>query len=65
MRSPAVCRDDQWWLVSRAGSVLATDPSFTSALDAFAAAAAAADRAVADLHAARRNESSGPVGGGR
>ncbi|WP_416484242.1 hypothetical protein [Streptomyces sp. CL12] len=42
-------RDGQWWLVSGAGAILATDPVFTSALDRFAAAATAADRAVAEL----------------
>ncbi|SCF77933.1 MULTISPECIES: hypothetical protein [unclassified Streptomyces] len=47
--SPAVRRDSQWWLVSSAGSVLATDPVFTGELDHFATALAAADQAVAEL----------------
>lgn len=49
VRSPVVLRDGQWWLVSGAGSILATDPTFTSALDDFAQAMAAADQAVAEL----------------
>ncbi|WEV29135.1 hypothetical protein OYE22_31080 [Streptomyces sp. 71268] len=55
-RSPVVLRDGQWWLVSRAGSILATDPTFTSALDGYAQAIVAADQAVADLRA-RESES--------
>ncbi|MCX5314763.1 hypothetical protein [Streptomyces sp. NBC_00154] len=51
VRSPVVLRDGQWWLVSGAGSILATDPTFTSTLDGFAQSMAAADQAVADLHA--------------
>lgn len=47
--SPAVRRDGQWWLVSSAGSVLATDPVFTGEMDRFATALSAADQAVADL----------------
>ncbi len=48
-RSPAIQRGDQWWLVTGSGSILATDPTFTGELDRFAAAMAAADRAVVDL----------------
>ncbi|MFE1516815.1 hypothetical protein ACFW9I_08335 [[Kitasatospora] papulosa] len=64
-RSPVVLRDGhgQWWLVSGAGSILATDPAFTSTLDDFATAVAAADQAVADLHA-RQNTPSGSGAGG-
>lgn len=47
--SPVVRRGGQWWLVAGSGSVLATDPTFTGELDRFAAAMAAADRAIADL----------------
>ncbi|MFE4826756.1 hypothetical protein [Streptomyces sp. NPDC056672] len=46
---PAARRDDQWWLVSGAGSVLATDPVFTGELNRLATALAAADQAVAYL----------------
>ncbi|MFE7623035.1 hypothetical protein [Streptomyces sp. NPDC057509] len=49
MRSPAVQLGGQWWLVGTAGAVRADDPDFVAALDALATAAAAADRAVADL----------------
>jgi hypothetical protein len=49
VRSPAVRRGGQWWLVTGSGSVLATDPTFTGELDRFAAAMAAADQTVADL----------------
>ncbi|MFI9626474.1 hypothetical protein [Streptomyces sp. NPDC052042] len=55
-RSPVVRRDGQWWLITGSGSVLATDPTFTSELDRFAAAMADADRAVAVL----RSEQGGP-----
>ncbi|MDX3583399.1 hypothetical protein [Streptomyces europaeiscabiei] len=48
-RSPAVRRGDQWWLVTGSGSILATDPTFTSELDCLADAMTAADQAVADL----------------
>ncbi|WP_042419763.1 hypothetical protein [Streptacidiphilus anmyonensis] len=58
LRSPAVLRDGQWWLASRAGAILATDPGFTGALDRFATAAAAADRAVAEL---RSRQGGSPV----
>ncbi|MET8329972.1 hypothetical protein [Streptomyces sp. NPDC005181] len=51
VRSPVVLRDGQWWLVSGAGSILATDPTFTGVLDGFAQAMTAADQAVADLRA--------------
>ncbi|MFJ7946836.1 hypothetical protein ACIQ6K_24750 [Streptomyces sp. NPDC096354] len=49
VRSPVVLRDGQWWLVSGAGSILATDPMFTDLLDDFTQKMAAADQAVADL----------------
>jgi hypothetical protein len=51
--TPAVRRDGHWWLVSPTGSLPASDPTFTSELDRFAADLAAADRAVAQLHANR------------
>ncbi|MGF1425475.1 hypothetical protein [Kitasatospora sp. LaBMicrA B282] len=47
--APVVRRGGQWWLIVGEGSVLATDPSFTGELDRFAAAKAAADRAVEQL----------------
>ncbi|MFI8456888.1 hypothetical protein [Kitasatospora sp. NPDC085464] len=47
--APVVRRGGQWWLVTSVGSLLATDPTFTGELDRFAAAKAAADRAVAQL----------------
>ncbi|ANZ14842.1 hypothetical protein O1L44_02530 [Streptomyces noursei] len=62
--SPVVRRDGRWWLVSGAGSILATDPTFTGALDGFAAAVAAADQAVADLRS-RQNGHPAPDGGGQ
>ncbi|MFE7271792.1 hypothetical protein [Streptomyces sp. NPDC057623] len=64
VRSPVVRRDGQWWLVSGAGSILATDPTFTGKLDGFAAAMAAADRAVADLRS-RQDEPLAPGCGGQ
>ncbi|MFD4505340.1 hypothetical protein [Streptomyces sp. NPDC058457] len=63
-RSPVVLRGGQWWLVGRAGSVPASDPTFTAALDDFAQAMAAADRAVADLRS-RQSEPSVPDPGDR
>ncbi|MFD9503429.1 hypothetical protein [Streptomyces sp. NPDC060035] len=62
VRSPVVLRDGQWWLVSRAGSILATDPAFTSMLDGFAEAMAAADQAVTDLRV--RQSAPPPSGAG-
>ncbi|MET8626626.1 hypothetical protein ABZW30_23185 [Kitasatospora sp. NPDC004669] len=53
--APVVRRGGQWWLITGDGSVLATDPTFTGELDRFAAAKAAADRAVAQLRADRGN----------
>ncbi|MEY9846378.1 hypothetical protein ABH940_003465 [Streptacidiphilus sp. BW17] len=47
--APVVQRDGRWWLVSRTGTIPATDPAFTQALDRFSMAVAAADRAVAEL----------------
>ncbi|MFI6948212.1 hypothetical protein [Streptomyces sp. NPDC050422] len=64
VRSPVVLRDGQWWLVSGAGSILATDPTFTSILDGFAQAMTAADQAVADLRA-RQNEPPASDAGGQ
>ncbi|WP_399890733.1 hypothetical protein ACGH7X_30125 [Streptomyces sp. BBFR51] len=55
--SPVVLCDGRWWLVSRTGSIPASDPAFTPVLDDFARAMAAADRAVADLHT-RQSETS-------
>ncbi|WP_405848492.1 hypothetical protein [Streptomyces sp. NBC_01518] len=49
--SPVVRRGGQWWLVTGSGSILAKDPTFTGELDRFATAMAAADQAIADLHA--------------
>ncbi|MFD5434791.1 hypothetical protein ACFWJ4_21885 [Kitasatospora sp. NPDC127067] len=49
--APVVRRGGRWWLVTGAGSLLATDPVFTGELDRFAAARAAADREVARLRA--------------
>ncbi|WP_224277355.1 hypothetical protein [Streptomyces sp. LS1784] len=51
--APVVRRGGQWWLITGDGSILATDPTFTGELDRFAAARAAADRAVAQLRADR------------
>lgn len=64
VRSPVVRRDGQWWWVSGAGSILATDPTFTSILDGFAQAMTAADRAVADLRD-RQNEPPAADAGGQ
>ncbi|MFF8990864.1 hypothetical protein ACF09H_13135 [Streptomyces sp. NPDC014983] len=59
--TPAVRRGGHWWLVASTGSLLASDPAFTSELDRFAADLAAADQAVAEVvashtaqHEARR-----------
>ncbi|MFE7318257.1 hypothetical protein ACFU7T_34950 [Streptomyces sp. NPDC057555] len=48
--TPVIRRDGHWWLVSPAGTMLASDHAFTAELDRFAADMAAADRAVAELH---------------
>ncbi|MGG7569189.1 hypothetical protein [Streptomyces sirii] len=48
--APVVRRAGRWWLVSPAGTMLASDPAFTGELDRFAADMAAANRAVADLY---------------
>jgi len=64
VHSPVVLRDGQWWLVSGAGAILATDPVFTSVLDKFATALAAADQAVADLRT-RQNEPPAAESGGQ
>ncbi|MFJ4007339.1 hypothetical protein ACIPWL_28320 [Streptomyces sp. NPDC090023] len=63
-RSPVVLRDGRWWLVSRTGSIPASDPAFTTVLNDFAQAMAAADRAVANLRA-RHSRSSVPDAGGQ
>jgi hypothetical protein len=63
VRSPAVLRDGQWWLVSEAGSIPATTPTFTSVLDGFAQAMAAADQAVADLRARQNDPPASDAGG--
>ncbi|MFF2819388.1 hypothetical protein ACFVT9_28180 [Kitasatospora cineracea] len=52
--APVVRRGGQWWLVSGAGSLLTTDPTFTGELDRFAAARAAAEREIAQLAPERR-----------
>ncbi|MGW3715624.1 hypothetical protein ACWD8L_00575 [Streptomyces sp. NPDC005133] len=64
LRSPVVRRDGQWWLVSGVGSILATDPTLTGALDSFATAVAAANHAVADL-LAQQDEPPAPGKGGQ
>nr|WP_078653988.1 hypothetical protein [Streptomyces catenulae] len=46
-------RDGRWWWVSGPGAIPATDPAFTSTLNGFSQAMAAADRAVTALHARR------------
>ncbi|WP_326765309.1 hypothetical protein OG978_12605 [Streptomyces sp. NBC_01591] len=62
--APVVLRDGQWWLVGRAGSIPASDSAFTTVLDDFAQAMAAADRAVACL-VIRQSGSSAPDPGDR
>nr|WP_237536799.1 hypothetical protein [Streptomyces sp. SID5785] len=52
--TPVVRRGTNWWLVSPAGTLLASDPAFTGELDCLAVDLAAADRAVADLRARRK-----------
>lgn len=54
--TPAVRRGGEWWLVTPAGSMPASDPVLTSELDHFAADMAAADRAVAKLRTERTAE---------
>ncbi|MEU2801313.1 hypothetical protein [Streptomyces sp. NPDC007117] len=51
--SPAVRRDGKWCLVVGSGSLIATDPAFTSELDRFAALMTAADQSVAFLRTAQ------------
>ncbi|RPK48694.1 hypothetical protein EES39_09220 [Streptomyces sp. ADI92-24] len=65
VRSPVVLRDGQWWLVSGAGSILASDPTFTSTLDCLAQAMAAADQAVADLRTRESEPPASDAGGQR
>jgi len=65
VRSPTVRLDGQWWLVSEAGSILATDPAFTSMLDGFAQAMTAADQAVADLRVRQSGCPASRTGGKR
>ncbi len=64
VRSPVVLRDGQWWLVSGAGSILASDPTFTSRLDGYAQAMVAADQTVGGLRA-RGSESPPQDAGGQ
>ncbi|MFC8278064.1 hypothetical protein ACFUJR_37165 [Streptomyces sp. NPDC057271] len=64
-QSPAVLREDRWWLVGDAGSVPVADPSFATVLDDLAEAMAAADRAVADLRAQPSEPSASSMGGRR
>ncbi|WP_327272313.1 hypothetical protein OG609_08935 [Streptomyces sp. NBC_01224] len=47
--APVVLRGGRWRLDCGAGSIPASDPAFTAALDDFALSMAAADRAVANL----------------
>ncbi|MFB7556117.1 hypothetical protein [Streptomyces brevispora] len=47
--APVALRGGRWWLDGGAGSIPASDPAFTAALDDFALSMAAADRAVANL----------------
>lgn len=62
--SPVVLLGGQWWLDGGAGSIPASDPAFTAALDDFALSMAAADRAVANL-LIRQDEASAVDPGGR
>lgn len=64
-RSPVVLRDGRWRLVSRAGSIPASDPAFTAVLDDFAQAMVAADRAVAELRTRQSRSSASDPGGRR
>lgn len=61
--SPVVLHDGQWRLVSGAGSIVVTDPTFTSLLGDFAQAMAAADRAVAGLRDRRSEPPAFEAGG--
>ncbi|MDT0464761.1 hypothetical protein [Streptomyces gibsoniae] len=65
VRSPAVLRGGQWWLVSEADSIPVSDPTFTGVLDGFAQAVAAADRAVAGLGARQSGPPACDAGGQR
>ncbi|WP_445067312.1 hypothetical protein [Streptomyces sp. SAS_281] len=62
--APVVLRGGRWWLDGGAGSIPASDPAFTAALDDFALSIAAADRAVANLHI-RQDETPSADPGGR
>ncbi|MEV8103761.1 hypothetical protein [Streptomyces sp. NPDC088135] len=62
--APVVLRGSRWWLDGGAGSVPASDPSFTAVLDDFALSMAAADQAVANL-LIRQDEASCVDPGGR
>lgn len=62
--APVVLRGGRWWLDGGAGSVPASDPAFTAALDDFALLMAAADRAVANL-LIRQDEAPSVEPGGR
>lgn len=61
---PVVQRGSHWWLDGGAGSVPASDPTFTALLDDFALSMAAADRAVANLRI-RQSEPTAAYPGGR
>lgn len=55
--APAVRCKGRWWLLSPAGTMLASDPVFNAELDFFAADMAAANCAVVELHAPRTTAS--------
>lgn len=61
--APIFLRGGRWWLDGGAGSIPASDPAFTAALDDFALSMAAADRAVANLHI-RQDETPSVAPGG-
>ncbi|MFB6603564.1 hypothetical protein ACFCXR_26000 [Streptomyces noursei] len=63
--SPVVLHDGQWRLVSGPGSIVVTDPTFTSLLGEFAQAMAAADETVADLRDRRSEPPASKAGGQR
>ncbi|KPI14558.1 hypothetical protein OK006_3254 [Actinobacteria bacterium OK006] len=65
VRSSAVLRGGQWWLVSEAGSIPVSDTTFASVLDGFAHVVAAADRAVAGLRARQSGPPASGAGGQR
>ncbi|KDQ66938.1 hypothetical protein [Streptomyces sp. NTK 937] len=63
--APVVLHGGRWWLDGGAGSIRASDPAFTAALDDFALSIAAADRAVANLHIRQDETPSDDPGGMR